>query len=105
MLKEELTNTNIISNNTAITSPPSLMNIPASQPKRYLNFIIDFEIQLVILFLILLFFIVFTHIIPSLNFTNFMCYSILGLIIYILYYTTSENLWGKVLQNLLPIQK
>src|SRR5437879_6110388 len=95
MLDEEPTNTNIVSSNTAIPTPPSLMSIPASQPKRYLNFIIDVQIQLVILYFLGTLSVIIFHKIPHRDFINFLYYSVLSFVIFNLYYTLSEGLWGK----------
>ena len=95
MLNEELTNTNEMSSNTAIPSSPFLMSVPASQPKRYLNFLIDLLFQLIILYFFTFIYIIILHKIPQINFINFINYSILSFVIFILYYTLSEGLWGK----------
>lgn len=84
-----------MSSNTAISSPPSLMNIPASQPKRYLNFLIDLLFQLIISYFLTFLYIIILHKIPQINFISIIYYSILNFVIFILYYTLSEGFWGK----------
>jgi uncharacterized RDD family membrane protein YckC len=93
MPNEELTN--VVSSNTAIPPSPSLMRISASQPKRYLNFLIDLLLQLVILYFLTFIYIIILHKIPQINFISFIYYSVLDFVILILYYTLSEGLWGK----------
>ncbi|HSX09431.1 MAG TPA: RDD family protein [Candidatus Saccharimonadales bacterium] len=76
-------------------SSSSQISIPASQPKRYLNFLIDLLFQLVILYFLTFVYIIILHKIPQINFVSFIYYSILNFVIFILYYTLSEGLWGK----------